>query len=196
MTTQKENPAATDASSELPLVPLGPEAPWSQPFCPHCGARLVLREQPEDGPAPWCPTCKTWRYPRFSVACSMIVIDPAGRYVLNIDQYHKEGILVAGYVLKGQNLQETIRREVQEEVGLELSDIAYNTSSFYARSNTLMVNFACRATSSEVHSDHEVDAWHWVPRDQIVDAMKPGSLAQDFVRAYIEKVPVAPDTEV
>jgi len=177
--------------SAQPLVPLEADAPWSQPFCPHCGSRLVLRNQAEDGMEPWCPTCGTWRYPSFSVACSMIVLDPTASQVLTIDQYHKQGILVAGYVLRGQDLQETIRREVMEEVGLEVADIVYNASSFYERSNTLMVNFACRATSGEVHTDHEVDSWHWVPREEAVDHMKPGSLAQDFVRTYLEKLPRA-----
>lgn len=160
---------------------------YGQPFCPHCGTKLELREQPEDGPEPWCPKCGTWRYPSFSSACSMIVLSPEGDDVLLIDQYGKKGILVAGYVLQGQDLETTVRREVSEEVGLRLESIEFNASKFFAPSNTLMVNFVCRSASREVSSDREVDSWRWVARDHVVDSMLPGSLAQDFVRTYLER---------
>lgn len=161
---------------------------FSQEFCPRCGTRLVLGEQPEDGPRPWCPTCQTWRYPSFSTACSMIVVHPDGQHVLLIDQYGKKGILVAGYVSQGEDLEQTVRREVGEEVGLQLSSVQFNASSFYAPSNTLMVNFVCHAANAEVRPDREVDAWRWVDVDQLVEAMLPGSLAQRFVRQSLGRL--------
>ncbi len=168
-------------------VPLDADERFSQPFCPHCGSRLVLREQPEDGPEPWCPVCGTWRYPGFSTACSMIVLDPSSERVLLIDQYGKRGILVAGYVPKGESLEKTVRREVAEEVGLELTDLQFNSSEYFSPSNTLMVNFACHAASADVRPDHEVDAWRWVGRGEVLDSMLQGSLAQEFVRRYLHK---------
>lgn len=158
---------------------------FSQSYCPHCGAKLVMREQPEDGPEPWCPECEAWRYPSFSTACSMIVCHPDGERVLLIDQYGKQGILVAGYVGQGENLEQTVRREVREEVGLELDSVAFNASSFFAPSNTLMVNFVCQAHTAEVHRDREVDDWHWVSKQELLSAMLPGSLAQRFVQVYL-----------
>lgn len=177
-------PASPEPASPKPMVP----ERFSQDFCPHCGSRLVLREQPEDGPRPWCPTCQTWRYPSFSTACSMIVVHPNGRHVLLIDQYGKRGILVAGYVSQGEDLERTVRREVSEEVGLSLSLVRFNASSFFAPSNTLMVNFVCQATSADVQPDHEVDAWRWVELDQLADSMLPGSLAQRFVRQALARL--------
>lgn len=121
-------------------------------FCHVCGTRLVLREQPEDGPEPWCPTCGAWRYPGFSVGCSMIVYHPDGKRILTIDQYGKHGILVAGYVARGEDLESTVRREVLEETGLELDSVEFNASRFYEPSNTLMANFVCRATGAEARA--------------------------------------------
>lgn len=117
----------------------------------------------------------------------MIVLSPEGDDVLLIDQYGKKGILVAGYVLQGQDLETTVRREVSEEVGLGLESIEFNASRFFAPSNTLMVNFVCHSASREVSSDREVDSWRWVGRERVLDAMLPGSLAQEFVRRYLER---------
>lgn len=167
-------------------LPLDTDKRFSQPFCPHCGTRLVFREQPEDGPEPWCPACGTWRYPSFSCACSMIVYAPDHDRILLIDQYGKSGILVAGYVLRGNDLEQTIRREVREETGLELDSVRFNASRFFEPSNTLMVNFVCQATSDQVRPDREVDAWRWVGRDRVLGAMRQGSLAQEFVRIHLQ----------
>ncbi len=168
--------------------PTGIELPEPH-YCDQCGSELVLREQPEDGMRPWCPTCKAWRYPTFSTAVSVIVLNPDDDSILTIDQYGKEGILVAGYVLRGDSLEETVRREVEEETGLVVTDVTFNASQFFARSNTLMVNFWCRATAESVSvREGEVDAARWIPRDAIVDSMLPESLAQWFVMHYLESV--------
>ncbi|MGN0076012.1 MAG: NAD(+) diphosphatase [Parafannyhessea sp.] len=156
-------------------------------YCEVCGERLVLREQPEDGPRPWCPRCEAWRYPHFSVGVSMIVYHPDGRRILTIDQYGKHGILVAGYVARGDDLESTVRREVREETGLELEAVAYNASRYFSPSNTLMANFVCRAKGSDVRPNAgEVDAAHWVDAAEVLDAMPEGSLARWFVQRHLE----------
>lgn len=161
--------------------------PHNPRYCEECGCELVLREQPEDGLRPWCPTCRRWRYPTFSIACSMIVYHPDGTRILTIDQYGKEGILVAGYVSLGESLEDTARREVREETGLELASVQFNASSYYPPSNTLMVNFVCRAHEADAQPNPgEVDAARWIPVGEILDAMLPGSLARRFVALHLE----------
>ena len=157
-------------------------------FCNVCGTELTVREQHEDGPQGWCPTCNEWRYPPFNTAVSVIVYHPDGDRILTIDQYGKEGILVAGYVLQGDGLEETVVREVREETGLAVTDVAFNTSRYFEPSNTLMCNFTCRATSAEGHlNPHEVDAARWIPADRILEAMRQGSLAKWFVEQHLAR---------
>lgn len=49
-----------------------------------------------------------------------------------------------------------------------------------------MVNFTCRATLDELRlNPGEVDTARWVAVDEVVDAMRPGSLAQRFVRLHL-----------
>ncbi|MDD4508372.1 MAG: NAD(+) diphosphatase [Eubacteriaceae bacterium] len=157
-------------------------------YCEKCGTLLTKKEQPEDGMVPWCPQCQTYRYPGFNTAVSMIVVHPAGDRILVIDQYGKKGILVAGYVAKGESLEETVAREVQEETGLALRALDFNASQYYPGSNTLMVNFACRAAGETlVLNPGEVDRARWVPVGEVREAMRPHSLAKAFLCQYLDK---------
>lgn len=154
-------------------------------FCPICGTRLTTKEQPEDGLVPWCPTCNEYRYPKFNVAVSVIVQHPTEPRILTIDQYGKEGILVAGYVTRGEAAEDTVAREVHEECGLDVTDVTFNASSFYEPSNTLMLNFSCRALEPQGHLNaREVDEAHWIAREDILDSMLPHSLARRFVERW------------
>lgn len=157
-------------------------------FCPICGTRLTTKEQPEDGMVPWCPSCREYRYPTFNVAVSVIVRHPSKPQILTIDQYGKEGILVAGYVTRGEAAEQTVAREVHEECGLDVEDITFNASSFFEPSNTLMLNFSCRALerAGELNA-REVDAAHWIAEDDILDAMLPDSLARRFVAIWLTR---------
>jgi len=69
-----------------------------------------------------------------------------------------------------------------------VGDVRFNASHFYEPSNTLMVNFSCRALEASAQPNPgEVDAAHWIEADKIVGAMLPGSLAQWFVRHHLER---------
>lgn len=156
-------------------------------YCPECGTKLVIREHPEDGPVAWCPTCQDWRYPGFNVAVSMEVLSPDRQRVVLIDQYGKHGILVAGYVARGESLDQTVRREVREETGLEVGDIAFNASRFFEPSNTLMVNFSCVAESEELHArPGEVNRAAWYSFDDARAYARPNSLAKAFLLHYLD----------
>lgn len=158
-------------------------------FCAFCGTRLTTREQPEDGLVPWCPTCGEYRYPGYSVAVSVIVRHPKEPRVLTIDQYGKRGILVAGYVTRGESAEATVAREVREECGLDVCEVTFNASSFYEPSNTLMLNFSCRALEPEGRLNaREVDEARWIALDELPSRMLPGSLAKRFVELWLSKL--------
>ncbi|WP_246772657.1 NUDIX domain-containing protein, partial [Paenibacillus polymyxa] len=60
--------------------------------------------------------------------------------VLLIQQYNIQGfILLAGYVNKGESAEQTLVREVKEEVGLQVDEYQYMRSEYFERSNTLML---------------------------------------------------------
>ncbi len=156
--------------------------------CAACGAKLITKPHPTDGEIPYCPECQDFRFPGFNTAVSMIVFNADKSRILLLNQYGKEGILVAGYVSRGDSLEDTVRREIMEETGLAVKEIIFNTSRYYEGSNTLMCNFACVSKAGKLHIDKsEVDSARWVPVADVLDEMRPHSLAKWFTRAYLDK---------
>ncbi len=157
-------------------------------YCMHCGTKLYLKEhEHEGGMIPYCETCGDYRYPVFNTAVSMIVVNASRTRMILIKQYGRpHNILVAGYVNKGEAAEDAAVREVREEIGLEAREIHYNSSHYYAPSNTLMLNFTVVVDDTEAHPNWEVDSWRWFSMEEVRAGIKPHSLAQIFLLRYLK----------
>ena len=72
-------------------------------YCMFCGTRLYDKELEGEGKIPFCDSCGEYRFPLFSTAVSMIVLNQAKNRIMLIKQYGRDRyILVAGYVNKGR----------------------------------------------------------------------------------------------
>lgn len=131
-------------------------------YCMCCGAKLRTREHPTDGLVPYCESCDDYRFPVFSAAVAIVVLNPDETEVILIRQYGKDkDVLVAGYVDKGETAEQAVRRELMEELGLEAETLRYLGSHYYEPSETLMLNFAVTVCEREAHPNFEVDSWRW-----------------------------------
>ena len=154
--------------------------------CYECGEKLVDKELEGEGTVPFCPCCGEYRFPIFSTAVSMIVENPKRDKILLIKQYGRDSyILVAGYVNKGESAEDAARREVMEEIGIGLTEMHFNKSEYFAKSNTLMINFVCVADSEDLSniSPREIDEATWFSREDALKNIRPGSLAKRFLAA-------------
>lgn len=158
-------------------------------YCIECGARLELRDCPGEGMIPYCPVCKAFRFPIFSTAVSMEVLNPSKDHILLIRQYGKHrNILVAGYVNRGECAEHTVVREVREEMGLHVSEVRFQKSKFFEPSNTLMLNFSCVADTEDLSGiTPEVDSAQWYSFEQAAEQIAPNSLAQEFLNHFLNK---------
>ena len=90
-------------------------------FCPRCGTRLEARWQ-EDRERPTCPACGFIHYLDPKVAVAVVLGD--GRGVLlgrrRIDPGSGRWSFPAGYVNRGEVLEEAAVREVREELGVDV----------------------------------------------------------------------------
>lgn len=167
-------------------------------YCMECGTRLHKKYLEKEGMVPFCETCHTYRFPVFSTAVSMEVLSPDRKKVLLIKQYGKDRyILVAGYVNQGENAEHTVCREVKEEIGLSVSQVHFERSEYYERSNTLMLNFSCVAESESLAdvSETEIDSCAWFSLDEAEEAVAEGSLAAKFLKAFIKSERACPLSE-
>ena len=161
----------------------------SSNYCRECGTKLVPRELENEGIVPYCPECGQYRFPQYNVAVSMIVVNEENDEILLIQQYGRPSyILVAGYVSRGEALEDAVVREVREETGMTVSRVKFNRTQFFEKSDTLMCNFtAFVKDASELDPNYEIDACKWFTRDEARANIRPDSLAEWFLVSYLEE---------
>lgn len=158
-------------------------------YCTECGTKLAERYLENEGMIPYCESCKAYRFPTFNVAIIAIVYSPDAEKILLIKQYGRNcNILVAGYVSKGESAEHTLLREVEEEMGLHVTECCFNMSEYFEKSNTLMLNFACIVDSEDLSGmTEEVDSAAWYTPEEAKKEILHGSLAEKFLLAWLNK---------
>jgi len=68
-------------------------------YCMECGTKLETKYLENEGVIPFCPNCNEFRFPIYSCAVSMEVLNPDKNKVVLIKQYGRDfNVLVAGYI--------------------------------------------------------------------------------------------------
>lgn len=133
------------------------------PYCGQCGCVTLVRD---GGSMRVCPSCQRERFPRTDPAAIVAVMDAEGRLLLahNSAWKHNRRSLLAGFVDAGESLEQAVRREVWEEVGLRLGSITYLGSQPWPFPRSLMIGFVAQALEGDVCVDAvEIDQakfWH------------------------------------
>lgn len=154
-------------------------------YCSECGKELILQKDGIDGLVPFCPSCNEFRYPMSNMAVSAIIMQDD--QILLIKQYGQDrNILVAGYINYQESAEDALKREIKEEVGLDVVSYEFNQSRYYEKSNTLIFNFVVK-TQGQVVINEEIDSFEWFDKKIVLDKIAPNSLAKHFMKVSIEK---------
>ncbi len=167
-------------------------------YCRDCGTVMIRKEVEREGLIPYCPKCGKYHFPVYNVAVSMIVINEADNRILLIKQYGKPYyILVAGYVTRTENLEHAAAREIHEETGMTVSRIRFNRSKFFEPSDTLMCNFTAYVPNdNDLNPNEEIDSLAWFTFEEARKQIKQGSLAAEFLNAYLDEASEAEENFV
>jgi NAD+ diphosphatase len=136
-------------------------------YCGKCGTKT---EHKTDERAMHCPNCGTLFFPKISPA--IIVAITCNDKLLLARNSAFQGAwysLIAGYVDVGETLEETVKREVKEEVGLEVKNIRYCMSQPWPLSGSMMIGFVAEAVDNqEIRIDgKEIAEAAWFGRDNL-----------------------------
>ena len=144
-------------------------------FCPACGSETELRHA---GWSRHCPVCGREHFPRTDPAVIVLVTSATSddRILLGAnaawggDRYS----CFAGFAEAGESLEDAVAREVGEEAGVRLRDIAYRGSQAWPYPRSLMLGFrAVVVDEVEALADgEEIVEVRWFTREEIGSALR------------------------
>lgn len=153
-------------------------------FCGKCGSPL---QHKTDERALVCPSCKNMVFPKISPAVITAII--CGDKILlarNASFTNNRFALIAGYVDVGETLEQTVRREIKEEVGLEITKLHYYASQPWPLSGSLMVGFVAEADDQQpiTIDNKEIVEAGWFARGQLPNVPNNASIAGEMIEKF------------
>jgi len=145
-------------------------------FCPACGGRTRPASL---GYARLCPDCQAMHFPRIDPAVIVAITDEHDRLLLGHHEAWPAGrhSVFAGFAEAGESLENTVAREVAEEVGLEVRDVRYFGSQPWPMPRSLMIAFTATATARPPRVDgEEITSARWFTRAELTAALATGEV--------------------
>ncbi|MFZ6013713.1 MAG: NAD(+) diphosphatase [Bacteroidota bacterium] len=173
----------------------------NHPFCSRCGQST---QSSDGGHIRVCThdPCKTVSYPR---------IDPAVIVLVEHVPAHGEPMCLlarsrnipknifstlAGFAEPGESLEEALKREVKEEVGLDIHSPRYIASQSWPFPASMMIGFYAQSNNTSLQLDPaEIEEARWFTVSEILEAVENGSLilskddsiAQFLIKNWVEE---------
>ncbi len=157
-------------------------------FCGKCGSP---NEDDKLERARTCPHCGNKIYPRINPAVIIGVTDKSTNKIV-LTKYRTgfgHNALVAGFTEIGETLEETVEREVMEEVGLTVTNIRYYKSQPWGIASDILAGFFCDVTGdSQIKMDgSELKYAEWVSPEDIVLQPLEYSMTNEMMKLFKDK---------
>jgi NAD+ diphosphatase len=159
-------------------------------YCGRCGTptRDKAGERAKE-----CPACGHVAYPRVSPA--MMVLVTRDRKLLLARAHRFPGAMysaLAGFVEPGETIEDCIRREVREEVGIDVAGITYFASQSWAFPHSLMIAYTAEYAGGDLVPDGtEIADARWFALDALPDLPSHVSIARQLIDATIVRLQAA-----
>jgi NAD+ diphosphatase len=135
-------------------------------YCPACGKPTDSRD---GGSMRKCDACGAEHFPRTDPVVIMVAWR-GDRCILGRQKAWAPGFYsaLAGFIDQGETIEEAVRREVKEEVGLDVDEVQYRKSQPWPFPSSLMIGCFAHVTSEEEDVDPvELDGARWFTREEI-----------------------------
>ena len=153
-------------------------------FCGHCGQPLLHSEKER---MLYCPECGLMEYPKISPA---VIVGILNKDKLLMSKYAGRTTahyaLIAGFAEIGETIEETVRREVYEEVGLRVKNLRYYKSQPWSFSGTLLFGFFAELDGDDTITldTSELATAGWFTREEAPVQPLDISLTSEMIRKF------------
>ena len=157
----------------------------NEQYCGRCGSKTLDKVGET---AKECPKCGHVTFPRISPAV-IVLVERDGKVLLARGSRFTEKIysVLAGFVEAGESLEETVGREIAEEVGISVKNVRYFGSQPWPFPDSLMIGFVAEYAGGEIRMDEAeiLDAGWFEPGDlpRIPDRI---SIARRLIDWFVE----------
>ena len=133
-----------------------------------------------------CSSCGNKVYPRINPAVIVGVVNGDRLLITRYRTGFAHNALIAGFTEIGETLEETVRREVMEEAGLQVKNIRYYKSQPWGMASDLLVGFYCDVDRDDTikMDESELKYAQWLRREEI--ELQPGehSLTNEMMKLF------------
>ena len=121
-----------------------------------------------------------------AVGVQLVVVETLGR-----GPHFPAGMYsaLAGFVEPGESLEQCVRREVAEEVGVEVANLRYFASQPWPFPHSLMVAFTCEWAAGELRPQPgEIEDAGWFDVFQLPKLPSKISIARSLIEAFAAEI--------
>jgi NAD+ diphosphatase len=163
-------------------------------FCGRCGTETGRGLETERF-SRVCPKCGALYFPRLNPA-AIVLVHRADEVLLARAPQFPKGMYstLAGFVEPGETVEQTVAREVREEVGVEVKNITYFGSQPWPFPNSLMVAFTAEWAGGELRVEPtEIEDAGWYTSDDLPQLPPTVSIARAMIDDFVKRCGLDPE---
>ncbi len=156
-------------------------------YCGRCAAETVHRfhERCRE-----CPKCGYLAYPKLTPAV-VALVRRENKILLARGAHYPDNMytILAGFVDPGETLEQTVEREISEEVGLKVANIRYFGSQPWPFSRSLMIAFTCDWERGKIRIDsNEIEEADWYDKGSLPKLPPPLSISRILIDSVLSTI--------
>ncbi|WP_295631617.1 NAD(+) diphosphatase [uncultured Mitsuokella sp.] len=160
-------------------------------FCGVCGHKTVLDAKER---ALRCPKCNHVIYPRINPAIIVGVLHDGRILLTRYAASHNDATvyaLIAGFTEIGETFEETVAREVKEEVGLKVKNIRYYKSQPWGSAADILAGFYCDLDGDDTikMDKDELSRAFWAKPEEVILQPDDWSLTNEMMARFKDGKP-------
>ena len=155
-------------------------------YCGRCGCKTLEHETDR---AKVCPKCNLVSYPRLSPSI-IVLVRNEDEVLLARNSQWRPGFYstIAGFVEPGESIEQTVHREVLEEVGIRIQNLRYMGSQPWPFPNSLMLGFHADYESGEITClDQEIAEAQWFHYQTLPNRPEGSAISAWLIDAFISE---------